>query len=54
MVFFVLQAGTWFSSEGEQRLKDSYTPDDSLLSAEKALQHFELFLTQSKVIFYYN
>ncbi|XP_070758793.1 quattro [Enoplosus armatus] len=41
-------AGTWLNTEGEQRLKDSYTTDDSLVGTEKALQNFDLFLTQSK------
>ncbi|KAK2914826.1 quattro [Channa argus] len=41
-------AGMWFSTEGEQTLTDSYMTDDSLVSTEKALQHFELFLAQSK------
>ncbi|XP_076610515.1 quattro isoform X1 [Chaetodon auriga] len=41
-------AGMWFSAEGEQRLKDSYTTDDTLVCAERALQHFDLFLTQLK------
>nr|XP_019942589.1 PREDICTED: uncharacterized protein LOC109629334 [Paralichthys olivaceus] len=41
-------AGTWFNTEGEQRLADSYTTDDTLVCSEKALQHFEQFLTQSK------
>ncbi|XP_031132422.2 pleckstrin homology domain-containing family G member 4B-like [Sander lucioperca] len=41
-------AGLWFSAEGEQRLKDSYTTDNTLVCTEKALQHFDVFLTQSK------
>ncbi|XP_044205807.1 quattro [Thunnus albacares] len=41
-------AGTWFNTEGEQRLKDSYTKDDTLVCTEKALQEFDLFLAQSK------
>ncbi|KAK2862364.1 hypothetical protein Q5P01_001897 [Channa striata] len=41
-------AGMWFSTEGEQTLTDSYTTDDTLVSSEKALQNFELFLAQSK------
>ncbi|XP_035008070.1 uncharacterized protein KIAA1755 [Hippoglossus stenolepis] len=41
-------AGTWFNGEGEPRLVDSYTTDDTLVGTEKALQHFEQFLTQSK------
>lgn len=40
----------WFSAEGDQRLKDSYTTDDTLVCTEKALQHFDLLLTQSKVL----
>lgn len=40
--------GTWFSTEGEQRLKDSYPTEDTLVCTEKALKHFHLFLTQSK------
>lgn len=40
----------WFSAEGEQRLKDSYTTDDTLVCNEKAIQHFDLFLAQSKVL----
>ncbi|XP_062271900.1 pleckstrin homology domain-containing family G member 4B-like [Scomber scombrus] len=41
-------AGTWFNTEGEQRLKDSYTTDYTLGCTEKTLQQFDLFLTQSK------
>ncbi|XP_073323585.1 quattro [Pagrus major] len=41
-------AGMWFNTEGEQGLKDSYTTDDTLVCTEKALQHFDLFLAQSK------
>ncbi|XP_044036632.1 uncharacterized protein KIAA1755 homolog [Siniperca chuatsi] len=44
----ICMAGMWFNTEGEQRLKDSYTTDDTLVCTEKALQHFNLFLTQSK------
>ncbi|XP_022058630.2 uncharacterized protein LOC110957095 [Acanthochromis polyacanthus] len=44
----ITSAGMWFSSEGEQKLKDSYTTDDTLVCTEKTLQHFHLFLTQSK------
>uniref|UniRef100_UPI003AABEE60 quattro n=1 Tax=Centroberyx gerrardi TaxID=166262 RepID=UPI003AABEE60 len=40
--------GTWFNTEGEQRLKDSHTTDDTLKCTEKALQHFDPFLTQAK------
>ncbi|XP_056254433.1 uncharacterized protein KIAA1755-like isoform X2 [Seriola aureovittata] len=41
-------AGTWFNTEGEQRLTDSYTTDNTLVCTEKALQHFEQFLIQCK------
>uniref|UniRef100_UPI0037E9965F quattro n=1 Tax=Semicossyphus pulcher TaxID=241346 RepID=UPI0037E9965F len=41
-------AGMWFNTEGEQRLKDSYVTDDSLVCTEKASQHFDLFLKESK------
>lgn len=41
-------AGKWFNTEGEQGLKDSYATDDTLVCTEKAFQHFNLFLTQSK------
>ncbi|XP_036958147.1 quattro isoform X2 [Acanthopagrus latus] len=41
-------AGMWFSTEGEQGLKDSHTADDTLVCTEKALQHFDLFLAQAK------
>ncbi|XP_040890117.1 uncharacterized protein KIAA1755-like [Toxotes jaculatrix] len=44
----ISMAGTWFNTEGEQRLADSYTTDNTLACTEKALQHFEQFLTQSK------
>lgn len=44
------QAGTWFSTEGEQRLKDSYTNDDTVVCTEAAVQHFEEFLAQAKVL----
>lgn len=47
-VLNVLQVGMWLNSEGEQMLKDSDT-SDSLGGAEKALQHYDLFLTQAKV-----
>lgn len=50
MIFhYVLQAGTWFNAEGEQRLKDSYATDGTLEGSEKALQLFDLCLTQAKV-----
>nr|XP_046240272.1 uncharacterized protein LOC124056657 isoform X2 [Scatophagus argus]XP_046240274.1 uncharacterized protein LOC124056657 isoform X2 [Scatophagus argus] len=41
-------AQKWFNGEGEQRLKDSYTTDDTLECTEKASQYFDLFLTESK------
>lgn len=44
----------WFSTEGEQGLKDSHTADDTLVCTEKALQHFDLFLAQAKVLQQYN
>lgn len=44
----VLQVGRWLNSEGEQMLKDSQTAD-SMVCAEKALHHYDLFLTQAKV-----
>ncbi|KAM9361869.1 LOW QUALITY PROTEIN: quattro [Symphorus nematophorus] len=44
----ISMAGMWFNTEGEQRLKDSYTTDDTLMSTEEALQHFDLFLPQAK------
>ncbi|XP_075952517.1 quattro [Anarhichas minor] len=44
----VSTAGMWFNAEGEQRLKDSYTTDDTLVCTEKALQHFDVFLAQTK------
>lgn len=40
----------WFNAEGEQRLKDSYATDDTLVYNEEAMQHFDLFLAQSKVL----
>lgn len=40
----------WFNAEGEQRLKDSYATDDTLVYNEKTMQHFDLFLAQSKVL----
>ncbi|XP_045932418.1 quattro isoform X2 [Micropterus dolomieu] len=48
MEAIISTAGMWFTTEGEQRLKDSYTTDDTLVCTEKALQHFDMFLTQSK------
>ncbi|XP_063330530.1 uncharacterized protein KIAA1755-like isoform X1 [Pelmatolapia mariae] len=41
-------AGLWFSTEGEQRLKDSYPTDDTQACTGKDLEHFHMFLTQSK------
>ncbi|XP_041639253.1 quattro [Cheilinus undulatus] len=41
-------AGMWFSADGEQRLKDSYATDDTLVCTETAMQHFDLFLKDSK------
>lgn len=40
----------WFNAEGEQRLKDSYATDDTLVYNEEAMQHFDLFVAQSKVL----
>lgn len=45
---YVLQVGVWLNSEGEQMLKDSDAAD-SLVSAEKALQRYDLFHAQAKV-----
>lgn len=50
ILLVVRQAGTWFSAEGEQRLKDSYTTDDTLVCTETAIQHFEEFFAQAKVL----
>uniref|UniRef100_A0A8C4DZ83 Quattro n=1 Tax=Dicentrarchus labrax TaxID=13489 RepID=A0A8C4DZ83_DICLA len=36
--------------KGEQKMKDSYTTDDTLVCTEKDLQNFDLFLIQSKVL----
>lgn len=47
----VAQARTWFGAEGEPRLKDSYTTDDTLVCTETAVQHFEEFLAEAKVLF---
>ncbi|XP_041837157.1 uncharacterized protein KIAA1755-like [Melanotaenia boesemani] len=44
----IIKAGIWFSTEGEQRLKDSCTTDDALVCTQKTLQDFNLFLQQSK------
>ncbi|XP_028303125.1 quattro isoform X2 [Gouania willdenowi] len=40
--------GMWFSTEGEERLKDSYTTEEDQLFPKNALKHFHLFLTESK------
>lgn len=45
----VLQAGMWLNTEGEQRLKDSYSTD-TLECTEKAVQDFNQFLTEAKVL----
>ncbi|KAL6111738.1 uncharacterized protein ACO6RY_08652 [Pungitius sinensis] len=44
----ICTAGMWFNAEGEQRMKDSYTTEDTLVCTEKALMHFDVFLTKSK------
>ncbi|KAK5615048.1 hypothetical protein CRENBAI_006550 [Crenichthys baileyi] len=44
----IISEGLWFSSEGEQILKNSYTTDDTQVGREKALQDFNLFLTKLK------
>ncbi|KAK5872789.1 hypothetical protein PBY51_013454 [Eleginops maclovinus] len=44
----ISKAGIWFNAEGEQRLKSSYTTNDSLMCTEEALQHFEVFHEESK------
>lgn len=44
----VLQAGMWFSTDGEQRLKDFCTTDDT--DIKKTFQDFSLFLALSKVL----
>lgn len=49
----VLQAGMWLNTEGEQRLKDPY-PTDTLECTEKAMQHFNQFLTEAKVLWHCN
>ncbi|KAK1901277.1 Puratrophin-1 [Dissostichus eleginoides] len=41
-------AGIWFNAEGEQRLKNSYTTNESLMCTEEALQHFDVFHAESK------
>lgn len=40
----------WFNADGEQSLKESYVTDGTLVCTEKAMQHLDLFLTQSKVL----
>ncbi|XP_034022917.1 uncharacterized protein KIAA1755 homolog [Thalassophryne amazonica] len=40
--------GMWFNTEGEQKLKDSYMTEDTLVCTEKTLEHFDRFVTQSK------
>lgn len=52
-LLYVLQVGVWFNSEGEHMLNDSHTAD-SLECAEKALHHYDLFLTQAKVRPYFH
>lgn len=49
-----MQAGIWFNAEGEQRLKNSYTTNESLMGTEEALQHFDVFHAESKVLQQYN
>ncbi|KAM9759771.1 quattro isoform 1-T1 [Menidia menidia] len=44
----IITAGLWFSAEGEERLNDSFTTDELLTCTEKALQDFNLFLSNSK------
>ncbi|XP_029947989.1 quattro isoform X2 [Salarias fasciatus] len=44
----ITMTGMWFSTEGEERLKASYTTEDNLACTENVLKHFHLFLTQSK------
>lgn len=51
ILLVVTQARTWFSAEGEPRLKDSYTTDDTLVCTETAIQHFEELLAEAKVLF---
>ncbi|MEQ2288834.1 hypothetical protein AMECASPLE_026798, partial [Ameca splendens] len=45
----IISEGLWFSSEGEQILKNSYTTDDTLVGREKALKDFNLFLAKVKL-----
>ncbi|XP_017278402.1 uncharacterized protein LOC108239883 isoform X2 [Kryptolebias marmoratus] len=44
----IISAGIWFSSEGEQSLKSSYTTNDTAMTAEKVLRNLNLFLKTSK------
>ncbi|XP_027858822.1 quattro isoform X1 [Xiphophorus couchianus] len=44
----IISEGLWFSTEGEQILKNSYSTDDTPVGREKALEDFNLFLTKSK------
>ncbi|XP_054877649.1 quattro [Poeciliopsis prolifica] len=44
----IISEGLWFSTEGEQILKNSFSTDDTLVGREKALEDFNLFLTKSK------
>ncbi|XP_043977580.1 uncharacterized protein KIAA1755-like [Gambusia affinis] len=44
----IISEGLWFSTEGEQILKNSYSTDDTLLGRENSLEDFNLFLTKSK------
>ncbi|XP_015256561.1 PREDICTED: uncharacterized protein LOC107101971 isoform X2 [Cyprinodon variegatus] len=44
----IILEGLWFSTEGEQILKNSYATDDTLVGREKALQDFNLFLHEFK------
>ncbi|KAM8868261.1 quattro isoform 2-T2 [Synchiropus picturatus] len=44
----ISSTGTWFNTEGEQRLKDSCPTDESFSHTEKAFQVFDQFLQESK------
>ncbi|XP_015814953.3 quattro isoform X1 [Nothobranchius furzeri] len=44
----IISVGTWFSSEGEQSLKNCETIDDTQVGTEKILQDFNLLLSHSK------
>uniref|UniRef100_A0A3Q2SZR5 Quattro n=1 Tax=Fundulus heteroclitus TaxID=8078 RepID=A0A3Q2SZR5_FUNHE len=44
----IISEGLWFSTEGEQMLKNSYATDETLVGREKALQDFNVFLTKLK------